>query len=159
MTLLLKMWSFDMILSKMNLPSPIFLLFPLLCGLSSGQIWGAFELLVSPSISCLVRLELLVCSDRACGAINGVDPIWGIFPDLLLVANSAAGVLGSGGLELLWGLVLLSCLKVLLSCSFRGQSRGAIVMLLGYCCCFVNAVAILFFVGTVVGAIVILLGY
>ncbi|KAL5862344.1 hypothetical protein ACOSQ4_003640 [Xanthoceras sorbifolium] len=145
MTLLLKMWSFDMILSKMNLPSPIFLLFPLLCGLSSGQIWGAFELLVSPSISCLVRLELLVCSDRACGAINGVDPIWGIFPDLLLVANSAAGVLGSGGVDLLG--------------VSHVESSSSPILSLGYCCCFVNAVAILFFVGTVVGAIVILLGY
>ncbi|KAL5843254.1 hypothetical protein ACOSQ4_009212 [Xanthoceras sorbifolium] len=47
---------------------------PLLCGLCSGQSWGAFELLVPPSISCLKLLELLVCAERACDlSLGGSD--------------------------------------------------------------------------------------
>ncbi|KAL5767161.1 hypothetical protein ACOSQ2_013944 [Xanthoceras sorbifolium] len=49
----------------LDFSSPISLSLPLLCGLCSGQSWGAFELLVPSSISCLKLLELLVCSERA----------------------------------------------------------------------------------------------
>ncbi|KAL5788348.1 hypothetical protein ACOSP7_005297 [Xanthoceras sorbifolium] len=55
----------------LDFSSPISLSLPLLCGLCSGQSWGAFELLVPPSISCLKHLELLVCSDRACDLLQG----------------------------------------------------------------------------------------
>ncbi|KAL5827076.1 hypothetical protein ACOSQ4_018873 [Xanthoceras sorbifolium] len=61
----------------LDFSSPISFSLPLLCGLCSGQSWGAFELLVPLSISCLKHLELLVCSDRACDLLQGGSD-WGL---------------------------------------------------------------------------------
>ncbi|KAL5865985.1 hypothetical protein ACOSQ3_003499 [Xanthoceras sorbifolium] len=55
----------------LDFPSSISPSFPLLCGLSSGQNWGAVELLVPHSISCLKPLELLMCAERACDLSSG----------------------------------------------------------------------------------------
>ncbi|KAL5789744.1 hypothetical protein ACOSQ2_004632 [Xanthoceras sorbifolium] len=85
--------------------SPISLSLPPLCGLCSGQSWGAFELLVPLSISCrsiwscwCAQIGLVIC-------YRG-DPIGVFFLDLLLVVSDGAGVFGSGGLELLWCSIL-----------------------------------------------------
>ncbi|KAL5804438.1 hypothetical protein ACOSQ3_031238 [Xanthoceras sorbifolium] len=77
---------------------------PLLCGLCSGQSWGAFGLLVPLSISCLKLLELLVCVVLV--IYHRGDRIGVFFLDLLPTVSGGAEVFGSGGLELLWCSIL-----------------------------------------------------
>ncbi|KAL5787355.1 hypothetical protein ACOSP7_004304 [Xanthoceras sorbifolium] len=95
---------------------------PLLCGLCSGQSWGAFGLLVPLSISCLKFVELLVCAVLV--IYHQGDRIGVFLLDLLSAVSGGAEVFGSGGLELLWCSILALQRSGLIAVGWSGLSAN-----------------------------------
>ncbi|KAL5756361.1 hypothetical protein ACOSQ2_021107 [Xanthoceras sorbifolium] len=127
---------------------------PLLCGLCSGQSWGAFGLLVPLSISCLKLVELLVCAVLVI-CYQG-DRIGVFLLDLLPAVSGGAEVFGSGGLELLWCSILALQRSGLIAVGWSGLS--AIWCCLSCCWSFDFFTQILFYLGVFGGFVRVLIG-